>query len=161
MKAKMQHIAAILMAMLILVSSAGIAVNEHFCQRSNLYEVSMLPIAKCETKLTGKHACCKAMIKNCCTTQNGTANAGQQTTEQSCCSHTTDYLALETDMVVSGISKQEQQLPVFSTIFLLTCLQISNPAVANTTATTRALLYKNSYPPTIRQSCSVLQVFIC
>lgn len=157
MKVKMQHIAAITLAVLLLFSSAGVPVYEHFCRSSNFYEVSVLPITRCDTKSNSQHACCKPQTKPCC---SGNTTAQEQKAEKPCCSYNANYLALDTDLPATGSLKQKLPLPVFTAALLPACQTGVRLFTGNSSATEEALLKP---PATLqaRQTPALLQTFLC
>lgn len=141
MKAKMQHIAAIFLAVLLLFSSAGVPVYEHFCRSSNFYEISVLPITKCETKPVANHACCKPTPKTCC---SGKPAAQGQEVEKPCCSYDANYLALDTDLPATGSLKQKLPLPEFAAPALLPACHTAALLFSGNSAAARVALLKTA-----------------
>lgn len=160
MKAKMQHITTIILAVLLLFSSAGMPVYEHFCRSSNFYEVSVWPITQCSANSQEQHTCCKTEVKKCCKGHNNPGTDGQKQIQKTCCTYNTDYIALKADMLVSGTAKQKLPLPIPATWLLPACQHaISLSLIGN--ANDNAVLHK---PPALmqtRQSAAVLQIFLC
>lgn len=161
MATKLRHICAVLMAVLLIVSSIGVPVNEHFCRMSNNYEVSLLPIAKNAIKLNKPVAACcnNSGKKTCCKAPNRESTQRQQSADKSCCSNNSEYLFLEIDMLISSITKAKMpvSLHYFFVPYLL-CLDLLSKS--------KAPFSPFSYPqkfslPCSLQVCAALQVFLC
>lgn len=159
MAKKQQHTAAILMAVLILVASIGISVNEHVCLSSNLREVSLLPIEKCESRPVVQHSCCSSAKSGFCALEK-IEEQNHQKDSKSCCTYHSEYIVLDTDLVPPTFAPESQQ----PSLFYLTAFigHLETHAFNSVFHFTLSHLKQNpAVSANGQETCARLQVFLC
>ena len=159
MAKKRQHTTAILMAVLILVASIGIPVNEHVCLSSNLREVSLLPIEKCESRPVVQHSCCSSAKSGHCALEKN-AEQHLQKDSKSCCTYYSEYIVLDTDLIPPTFAPELQQPALFYLTSFIGHLETQVLSTVFSFASTHLSL-NPAFPANGKQTRVRLQSFLC
>lgn len=160
MAKKLQDIAIVLLAILILITSVGISVNQHVCLSKDMYEVSLFPIEKCESIPVAPHSCCAASKNGACFSDFSNDGTKHTKEKKSCCSYDSEYVVLTTDLVPPTVSLKLAQQFYFHIAPLLGFIKSSLDFYSANSILPKFAL-KPPLPATEQHYCSFLQVFIC
>ncbi len=98
MRKRFLNILALMMTLVILMSSIGINIFEHVCKKEALYKYSMLDITSCSSHIQKEISCCSKKTNSCHIESIETEN-------KSCCSTGFSYENLEIETLLSKIQE--------------------------------------------------------
>ncbi len=138
----------IVLAFFFLISSSGLIVNKHFCQKELKSTSLFVSPQSCHEKNKSK---------SCHHSQQKTASCQHQSAEEEnqCCNTASEYIKLEQDQPQPFLASDWVNQPALLGV-LFVALQINPPASKAT-----SLHYLSYKPPIVRENISVLlQTFL-
>ncbi|MEL6659483.1 MAG: hypothetical protein AAFP77_31190 [Bacteroidota bacterium] len=136
----------ILLAFLLLISSTGLVLSQHYCLGELKSSALFADATPCYVQQAKKRKC-----------QSHTAGTQVKATKRSCCDTTVDFLQLEDDQLAQDITIPSLNVPV-----LISSLQVVLGVFTTTEDDRKACHYLNYKPPLLVCDRPVsFQTFLC